>query len=134
MLLTDCEREFLAAFVHEVTTDPFKGPATDELHKRDIYYTDLSYLMAAYYRENVGDQEGFGGKHNPTPPPCPWTDRELDKFAERLESLLLQLENRFGPLPPAVRQRVEALSPEELRKLQLDFVNAHSFKDLRLEE
>ena len=74
MLLTDCEREFLAAFVHEVTTDPFKGPATDELHKRDIYYTDLSHLVTAYYQENAGIQEGFGGKQTPTPSPCPWKD------------------------------------------------------------
>jgi hypothetical protein len=76
MLLTDRERQFLAAFIHEATTDPFKGPATEELHRRDIYYTDLSHLMVAYYREAAGDQEGFGGKFDPTPPPCPWKDRE----------------------------------------------------------
>src|SRR6266480_3834759 len=75
MLLTDCEREFLAAFISEATTDPFKGPATDELHRRNIYYTDLSHLLTAYYHENAVDQEGFGGKHDPTPPPCPWQDR-----------------------------------------------------------
>jgi hypothetical protein len=39
-----------------------------------------------------------------------------------------------SPLPPAVRQRVEALSPEELRQLTLDFVKAQSLKDLRLAE
>ena len=74
MLLTECEREFLAAFVHEATTDPFKGLATEELHRRDIYYTDLSHLLTVYYRENVGAQEGFGGKPDPMPPPCPWED------------------------------------------------------------
>ena len=42
---------------------------------------------------------------------------------------LLQLEARFGPLSPAVRQRVEALSPDELRQLTLDFVKAQSLKD-----
>ena len=76
MLLTDCEREFLAAFIYEATTDPFQGPATEELHRRNIYYTDLSHLIAAYYRESFLDQEGFGGKHRPAPPPCPWFDRE----------------------------------------------------------
>jgi hypothetical protein len=75
MLLTEREREFLAAFIHEATTDPFKGPATSELHRRDIYYTDLSHLMTAYSRERAGD-EGFGGTYNPTPPPCPWKDRD----------------------------------------------------------
>ncbi len=76
MLLTDHERAFLAAFIHEATTDPFKGPATDELHRRNIYYTDLSYLMTAYYREDHPDQEGFGGHFNPNPPPCPWRDHD----------------------------------------------------------
>jgi hypothetical protein len=45
-----------------------------------------------------------------------------------------QLEARFGPLAPAVRQRVEALSPDELRQLTLDFIKAQSLKDLRLED
>ena len=76
MLLTDREREFLAAFIHEATTDPFKGPATKELHHGNIYYTDLSHLMTAYYRESTRDQQGFGGKYNPTPPSCPWLDRD----------------------------------------------------------
>ena len=76
MPLTDREREFLAAFIYEATTDPFKGPATAELHRRDIYDTDLTHLMTAYYREECGTQEGFGGKHSPTPPACPWKDRD----------------------------------------------------------
>jgi hypothetical protein len=74
-MLTEHEREFLAAFINEATTDPFKGPATEELHRRDIYYNDLSHLMAAYYYERPANQEGFGGRHNPLPPPCPWPDR-----------------------------------------------------------
>jgi hypothetical protein len=74
--LTEPERAFLAAFIREATTDPFKGPATAELHRRNIYYTDLSHLMAAYYRDNPIDEEGFGGRLDPMPPPCPWLDRE----------------------------------------------------------
>jgi hypothetical protein len=83
MFLTDCERDFLAAFVHEATTDPFKGPATEQLHRCDIYYTDLPHLLAAYYRESPGDQVGFGGKHTSTPPPCPWTDRDAATRRDR---------------------------------------------------
>ena len=83
MLLTDCKREFLAAFIYEATTDPFKGPATEELHRRNIYYTDLSHVIAAYYRENPLDQEGFGGKHHSAPPPCPWLDRETAARRDR---------------------------------------------------
>lgn len=75
-MLNEHERDFLAAFIHEATTDPFKGPATEELHRRDIYYTDLSHLMTAYYQENSDDQEGFGGKYDPTLPLCPWKDRD----------------------------------------------------------
>jgi len=76
MLLTAHERDFLAAFIYEATTDPFKGPATQDLHRRNICYTDLPHLVTAYYRENAGGQEGFGGKYNPTPAPCPWPDRD----------------------------------------------------------
>jgi hypothetical protein len=76
MLLTDHEREFLAAFLYEATTDPFKGPATEALHRRDIYYTDLSHLLTAYSWEESQPQERFGGRHDPAPPPCPWVDRE----------------------------------------------------------
>ena len=83
MLLTNAEQEFLAAFIHEATTDPFKGPATEELHRRDIYYSDLGHLMAAYYRENLGAQEGFGGRHVPTPPACPWRDRDFAARRDR---------------------------------------------------
>ena len=76
MLLSDREREFLASFIYEATTDPFKGPATSELHRRGIFYTDLPHLLSAYYRESPADQQGFGGTHNPTPSACPWPDRE----------------------------------------------------------
>jgi hypothetical protein len=77
MLLTNDEREFLAAFVQEATTDPFKGPATEELHRRDIYYTDLQHLLSVYYHETPPDQGGFGGRAVATLPPCPWTDRAM---------------------------------------------------------
>lgn len=75
MLLTDHERQFLAAFIYEATTDPFKGPATEELHRLGIYYDDLTHLMTAFYQENPIDQEGFAGVHNPAPPSSPWRDQ-----------------------------------------------------------
>jgi hypothetical protein len=49
-------------------------------------------------------------------------------------SALRMLEAKFGPLTPEARQRVESLSPEELRQLQLDLLRAQSLKDLRLED
>jgi hypothetical protein len=76
MLLRDHERDFLAAFIHEATTDPFKGPATEALHSRGIYYADITHLMTAYYRENEPGQEGLGGKPQSIPLLCPWPNRE----------------------------------------------------------
>jgi len=62
------------------------------------------------------------------------TTYERGRIAERPETALLQLEARFGPLSPQVRQRVESLSPQDLRQLILDFVKPQSLKDLRLED
>jgi hypothetical protein len=90
MFLTNPERQFLAAFIYEATTDPFKGPATEELHRRDIYYTDLCRLLAAYHREGPRDQEGFGGKSVSILPPCPWRDRET--AARRNREVEVELE------------------------------------------
>ncbi len=101
MLLTEHEREFLAAFIHEATTDPFKGPATEELHRRDIYYTDLSHLLTVYYRENAGAQEGFGGKHHPTPPPCPW--QGCDAAVRRDHEVEIELQELVGEAAPGRR-------------------------------
>jgi hypothetical protein len=53
---------------------------------------------------------------------------------ERREMALLQLEAKFGPLAPAIKQRVEALSPEQLRQLLLDLVKGQSLKELHLED
>ena len=75
MLLTENEVTFLTRFIHEATTDPFKGPATNELHCRDIYYTDLSNLMAAYYAENTVGSETAASESSCHDVPCPWADR-----------------------------------------------------------
>jgi hypothetical protein len=95
MPLTADERNFLAVFIHEATTDPFKGPATEELHRRNIFYTDLSHLLASYYREAHADQEGFGGKYTPILPACPWLDRE--SALRRDEEIETELENASEP-------------------------------------
>jgi hypothetical protein len=49
------------------------------------------------------------------------------------ETALLQLEAKFGLLPSEVKQRVEALTGDQLRQLLLDFVKASSLKELHLE-
>ena len=50
------------------------------------------------------------------------------------KSALRQLEAKFGPLSPEVKQRVEALSPDGLAQLQLDLLKAQSLKELRLDD
>jgi hypothetical protein len=48
-------------------------------------------------------------------------------------STLRQLEAKFGPLPPTVRQEVDALSREALAQLQIDLLKAEALEELRLD-
>ena len=57
------------------------------------------------------------------------TTYERGRIVERRETVVRLLEAKFGPLSPAVRQRVEALSPKQLRQLTLDFAK-EALKDL----
>lgn len=50
----------------------------------------------------------------------------------RREAALLMLEAKFGPLSPEVKQRVEALTAEQLRQLILQRDKADSLKELGL--
>lgn len=47
---------------------------------------------------------------------------------------LRQLEVKFGPLTPKVKQQVEALSPAALAQLQLDLLKAQSLEELSLSD
>jgi hypothetical protein len=62
------------------------------------------------------------------------TTYERGRIEERREMALMQLEVKFGPLSPEVKQRVDALSPEQLRQLLVDLVKSQSLKDLGLED
>jgi hypothetical protein len=66
--------------------------------------------------------------------PIMLTTYERGILAGELRITLLVLEAKFGPLSPAARQRVEALSPAELRQLTLDLLKAQALKELRLED
>jgi Domain of unknown function (DUF4351) len=61
------------------------------------------------------------------------TTYERGMIEGQRQMVLLQLEAKFGPLPAEVRQRVEALSPQQLRQLLLDFVKAQSLSELHLD-
>jgi hypothetical protein len=60
------------------------------------------------------------------------TTYERGKIEGRRETALLLLEAKYGPLSPDVKQRVEALSPEQLHQLLLDLMKSQSLKDLHL--
>jgi hypothetical protein len=50
------------------------------------------------------------------------------------KTALMQLEAKFGRLSADVKQRVEALAPEQLDQLLLDLIKSQSLKELHLED
>jgi hypothetical protein len=64
--------------------------------------------------------------------PLMQTTYERGRLAGQRELMVRILEAKFGPLAPAVRQRVEALTPEQLDQLALDQAQAESLNDLHL--
>jgi hypothetical protein len=74
-ILTPMEKSFLEVFLHEATTSPFTGPATDSLHSIGVEYGDISYIAWAYEREvpRTGFEWGHAADEAP---PLPWTSRE----------------------------------------------------------
>ena len=50
-LLNPEEIRFLEVFLHEATTVPFTGPATNALHKSGLEYCDISHIAWAYEQE-----------------------------------------------------------------------------------
>jgi hypothetical protein len=83
MPLTREEREFLDAYVYEATHEPFGGPATDDLRRRDIYYADLHGLLTRYHRELCSERTLPFGRHNANPPSSPWAGREQVEHRNR---------------------------------------------------
>jgi len=57
---------------------------------------------------------------------------ERGKIEGQRETALFQLEARFGPLTAEIKQRVEALSPDQLRQLLGDILKAQSLSELHL--
>lgn len=74
-LLTPEEILFLDIFLHEATTAPFTGPATQALHAIGVEYGDISYIGWAY--EQQVPRTGFAlGHAAEVSPPLPWSNRE----------------------------------------------------------
>jgi len=74
-ILTPQEKSFLDVFLHEATTSPFTGPATQSLHKIGVEYRDISYMAWAYNREVPRTSFEWGHSAD-VAPPLPWTTRE----------------------------------------------------------
>lgn len=107
MALTKAEREFLNAYVYEATHEPFGGPATSDLHRRGIHYSDLNWILTVYDRELCAQGIPSLGQQNPHPPPSPWT--ELAQAKLRNQELRQECEcrvtepSRSEPAMPAAR-------------------------------
>jgi hypothetical protein len=74
-ILTPREKSFLDVFLHEATTSPFTGPATEALHQIGVEYGDISYIAWAYERD-VPRTSFEWGRAVEAAPPLPWTTRE----------------------------------------------------------
>lgn len=73
--LTHAEKEFLDVFLHEVSNEPFTGPATQAVHAIGVCVKDISWLATAYERE-VPMVNYTWGHAAAIAPPLPWPDRE----------------------------------------------------------
>jgi hypothetical protein len=60
------------------------------------------------------------------------TTYERGRIEERRETALLLLEKRFGALSAEAKQRLEVLSPDQLRQLVLDLFEGRSLQELHL--
>lgn len=90
MMLTPSEKPFLDVFLHEATSAPFTGPATQLLHTIGVEYGDIPHIVWAY--EQDVPRTGFEvGRFAEVSPPLPWPDRnaalERDRDLHRLWEL-----------------------------------------------
>jgi len=74
-ILTPQEKSFLDVFLHEATTSPFTGPATEVLHQIGVEYGDISYIAWAYNQEVPRTSFGWGHAAA-VAPPLPWPNLE----------------------------------------------------------
>jgi len=74
-ILTPIEKSFLDVFLHEATTSPFTGPATQALRNIGVEYADFSYIAWAY--EHDVPRTNFELGHSAdVAPPLPWATQE----------------------------------------------------------
>jgi hypothetical protein len=76
MPLTDAERAFLDAYVHELYSAPMTGPHSLALRGLGAGQWDLSWLLTAWHRRVLGEGESPLGSFHSEPVPLPWSSRE----------------------------------------------------------
>jgi hypothetical protein len=74
-ILTPAKKSFLDVFLHEATTAPFTGPATEALHKIGVEYGDISRVAWTYEQEVPRNRFEWGHPADVVPP-LPWANRE----------------------------------------------------------
>jgi hypothetical protein len=100
-ILTPEETLFLDAFLHEATTSPFTGPATEALHNIGVEYGDISYLAWAYNHEVPRTSFAWGHSAR-TAPPLPWPTRKAALERNHEIGRLWQLEPTATGSPKGV--------------------------------
>jgi hypothetical protein len=103
-ILTPQEKAFLDVFLHEATTSPFTGPATNALHGIGVEYSDLSYIAWAY-EQDVPRTSFEWGHAADVPPPLPWTTREA--VLRRNQELLRIWEQEGKPVGTESAQSID---------------------------
>ena len=96
-ILTPVEKAFLDVFLHEATTAPFRGPATEALHASGVEYGDISYLAWAYEQDvpRTGLELGHSAE---VAPPLPWKTRAL--AVQRNQEVQRLWQQRRKPVAP----------------------------------
>jgi hypothetical protein len=118
MILTAVERAFLDVFLHEATTSPFTGPATESLHGIGVDYGDISHISWAY-GQDVPRKNFEIGHPAAVVPPLPWSDREAALRRDRdIERFWSQMRERTTRWPPAFFESIRVDDPAFVRPSQ----------------
>jgi hypothetical protein len=120
MPLTTTEREFLNAYIYEVTHEPFGGPATSDLRRRGIHYSDLNWILTAFDREQCAEGIPALGQQHPNPPPSPWPElahakRRNQELREEWECQVAEPSNGESGTPAAERPPQDIKMPAAKR-------------------
>jgi hypothetical protein len=119
--LDEAQTERLQALLHTQAYDEVE-PLMKTTYERGIErgleqaYDEVEPLMKTTYERGI--EHGI--------------ERGIEQGERR--SALRQMEAKFGPLTPKVKQQFEALSPAALAQLQLDLLKAHALEELRLDD